>query len=1398
MKKKRDDNRKKRAGNSSDAKAGGSSNIIGLGGEFGNVNLAQNDECHNTHTPCSVLVKGIVGEIFPSLQAVSASTSKAEGMETKNKDANGKGATEKNNGQENGKSNGKRKSNDDGKNDSKDSSSLGMKDPLQSKQQPLLGNIILHRLISDRERARDQNLGGITAGENGSSTTNDVSNAKKKKKKKRKKKNGFVVTATSSVSSTDGGDDDGEGEGEGDIADNVKEGASSSVAAAASASSVATESSDSRASNGNGHIGSKKGDARASTPLIDTNSSSPTEPGAGKTVDEAPKGTPSTTNLDVFLDSIIDSGKIPDAIPKRDLDSFSAFLARKFVTQFREYNRRYQQQQNSNEKIKGGGRRDGKENNSPDANDTSDNNLSIEEFEHFMPCMEFRDSLPTVPLNEVKKIAELITCRQCRTAALHYLRSHSIWSLASIRSHDDWIEEEFKTNDPRGGKKNQKKLRLWEGGLLDDDTPERCLAVDSCSLDGRLNRSGRSHGGLSIPIIHDDLDCAFDYLALDDSGIDLETGLPEPTETNHGAKNVASFRVELYPVHDSDQNLCLQMEQSVSCKEGIAEYPFSSDDIIRFIRTLLLPFGMEMAQFSNDDPDGVEQSRPPLSDRDFNIISGEAKDLLNEVKVAFAAPDQLLQDLRRKMDEVKDSNNRTHFDSTTATKLHEVDKQCDGSVIALGNALLTFTRICCYVGWSSEYGPFLMEKLTDAWKKFDDSLQSMVKPVMEHRGNRVGVEGRPGAVPHAYLSATVRASLEKTVRAKLESAESLHQSLNNLILGVPPKKYKDQLSEHAPSVMLILSIVHSYYKCVHRDQSKCVFPSREIEMQVRDLIDAKISLAQKTTISASLEQMKSKEKEMYDDVREKDAMVFDVVEAQMIDLTGEESPLQFLMDGYDKHEAIRVECDKQHHLLAAKSIALDDYHLDHADVTLILKKSHETLMQLIYLICMRQHKEHPGERKLMSLRLKHWMERAKGCQYASTDDAKDDGKSENCDGRASSDGRRRINSIVSTFLYRWLEARCSEWHAELTRDELLQSMEMDDPVLTVSEGVSKLSKKKKSKRKAGGVEKLKDKENSNTAQNETNNMIVGSKEEAARETEKIDDDEHNPINATGDLVESTVRPASSGDNAGRSDGNDDVTTNEITAKVKEVETVSGRSIRNEKNSKPITIELSKNPKTTLGGELAKTPLRSETEYNSKQDSRVYRSVNVSVQPNVDKKSGQRTVELSTKASGKESTKSVQQPKLETKNAVKTTEQLKRALSEKESAQSTNQPKLREKTKIDPSESLKSVEMEPAKRMPHSAVEWTLSEEQSSHDLKKKTIPSIGQCSQEEALSDSGQGITQHEPVDDFLECHSLVGVADSQEIVPAETYLMGRMETILASIGKNSLPSSKKVRIVRL
>jgi hypothetical protein len=71
-------------------------------------------------------------------------------------------------------------------------------------------------------------------------------------------------------------------------------------------------------------------------------------------------------------------------------------------------------------------------------------------------------------------------------------------------------------------------------------------------------------------------------------------------------------------------------------------------------------------------------------------------------------------------------------------------------------------------------------------------------------------------------------------------------------------------------------------------------------------------------------------------------------------------------------------------------------------------------------------------------------------------------------------GERKVSVILATHLYRWLEAKYDEWHAELTREELLQeAMEFTTPQVSAS----KTSKKKKSKRK----KKIKDENNESSS-----------------------------------------------------------------------------------------------------------------------------------------------------------------------------------------------------------------------------------------------------------------------------------------------------------------------------
>jgi hypothetical protein len=76
------------------------------------------------------------------------------------------------------------------------------------------------------------------------------------------------------------------------------------------------------------------------------------------------------------------------------------------------------------------------------------------------------------------------------------------------------------------------------------------------------------------------------------------------------------------------------------------------------------------------------------------------------------------------------------------------------------------------------------------------------------------------------------------------------------------------------------------------------------------------------------------------------------------------------------------------------------------------------------------------------------------------------GRATKCDGLGA---KRRVSCVISALLYRWLEARCFEWHAELTQNELLTDIDFIEPV--VIEGGAKSNKKKKAKKKSGGGDK---------------------------------------------------------------------------------------------------------------------------------------------------------------------------------------------------------------------------------------------------------------------------------------------------------------------------------------
>jgi hypothetical protein len=128
-------------------------------------------------------------------------------------------------------------------------------------------------------------------------------------------------------------------------------------------------------------------------------------------------------------------------------------------------------------------------------------------------------------------------------------------------------------------------------------------------------------------------------------------------------------------------------------------------------------------------------------------------------------------------------------------------------------------------------------------------------------------------------------------------------------------------------------------------------------------------------------------------------------------------------------------------------------------------------------------------------------------------------------------GARRISSIIAGLLYRWFEARCSEWHAEVTRDELLQSMDKEIPVV-LAEGGVKGSKKKKTNRKSGGGNKGKNKD-------EQTSVAIASNDDTATTNITSPSNDSIPIDHASEDSQLSITPDNDIINNGVSNPNDD-------------------------------------------------------------------------------------------------------------------------------------------------------------------------------------------------------------------------------------------------------------------
>jgi hypothetical protein len=402
--------------------------------------------------------------------------------------------------------------------------------------------------------------------------------------------------------------------------------------------------------------------------------------------------------------------------PNRDIDSFAKYLQQKYESflakqQSKKRDKKSKQQQSS----------------------SSDSSAELMAF------------LPTVSLDELRRLSSHIECRTCSTSVTSNLRAitkdlsyRATWGLGSG----------------------------CDFGSGDLDQPDRVpFVLDDQST--TFKKKGPRQC-VSVPISGEE-ESAFDYVALEDD-LDLEAG-HSAGKDKECISNSQRFRLEFQLVQIGEQNY-LQIKPMSEGQKSI--HPLSTDEIVELIKSVILPCGLEQYE--------SEPETQLLSDDDFESIMNSSFELCTSHRKKFYEIHNLMSQMNGELQKASATNNRSQFDSSTTTALNSCDDFCETILKFVGTFLIGITRLTCLAGWSSQYGPYLMECMEKCWNEYNVTLDSLVEPTMLFRGRCCGISNRPGQVPALWGNKMVRDAFFKYVSSKVELIEKLVSYLDQTLI----------------------------------------------------------------------------------------------------------------------------------------------------------------------------------------------------------------------------------------------------------------------------------------------------------------------------------------------------------------------------------------------------------------------------------------------------------------------------------------------------------------------------------------------------------------------------------------------------------------------------------------
>ena len=626
--------------------------------------------------------------------------------------------------------------------------------------------------------------------------------------------------------------------------------------------------------------------------------------------------------------------------------------------------------------------------------------------------IELEDTLPTIPIADVKSNLQQVNCACCNTVASHV---------------NSWANN----------------YQLFERNIVlkaTNDEDERDDIFDAPN-------------GVSIPVSTNYLDVddddPFAYAAFEDDDLDIEAGVQQPDRKDEQVDAASSLRLELRQLSSpKDSKRYLQIDPACTLNnEGeTCAYPIDKQCIVSLVKCFIIPCGIGEVDFDNEDA---------LTDEDIQFIKSRAESSEKEfVHHAF----EMLQSLRNckteLLDALEECSMRTIFDPRTSIRIRDVDEELNKLIKEIAQFLIRVTKYSCCFGWISEK-PTPISILTKLWGEFDQLLVDLVKPALKVRGTETLVHKRSSKVPLAFCNTVVRDSHEQFIEFKIDKVDQFLNLLRREFLNRADWDSPTFLKCNTPGPLLRFCVFEAYSMRKHNISADSILFDEETIEYLNEMLDAKIGLPQ-VNKHTTLRVVELVEKDRIDRFKLAYKKVVEIVTKADARLTFQSSPdVTFLASAAEHYDSTRLdyELDEKKVSDSAPFLSLD-YDDNQRNVTTVedmtraLQKSGALWMQWIYIICMENYSRPPIKKFHINRELTRYM----------------DGWVKNpCEGG----GERKASIILATLLYRWLEAKFNEWHAELTREELLQeAMDLTTPQMpTKSSASSKKSKKKKSKKK---------------------------------------------------------------------------------------------------------------------------------------------------------------------------------------------------------------------------------------------------------------------------------------------------------------------------------------------